>query len=202
MASILITNLTAEAVSIGDLYTSVPASGTLTVQRPATALAAMPSLQKAIADGKVAAAVTYDAWETASGLLTPPAATDAADAAPVAAGDTAALEQTIRKAFTAGTPGTADDVIIYAVNTLPYKMRIMDAVANISTAIARATADVRSQAAGAGTLVCSLDAATTGRKEMATPSVVLTPGASVGLYIRRSDRGIAGEVVLTVRRES
>jgi hypothetical protein len=203
MATITVTNLTPDSVYIGDLYTNIPASGSVVLSRPAATLSSMSALMKAVAASQVTVAVVYDAHETASGLLVPPEAVDATDMAAVAATSAAAGAQTIRKAFTAGAGGSPDDVVVYAVNTLPYKMRIMDAYALVSTAVAASTLDVRSAAAGAGTVAASMSAAAAGRAaSTVTASVVLSPGAAVGLFVRRSDSGIAGEVVLSVRRES
>jgi hypothetical protein len=63
----------------------------------------------------------------------------------------------------------------------------------------------RSAAAGGGTLAAEIDAAANGRRGQTatvTASQVFTPGALVGLFLRRSDSAIAGEVFIAVRRES
>lgn len=202
MASILVTNLTAENVYVSDLYTTLAANGTLTVSRPASKLGEMVALQKLIEAAKVTIAVTLDTYETASGMLTAPGSVEAADLSAVAADTAAAASQVIRVPLVAGAGGSADDVTVFAAGALPYKMRIMDARLNVTTQVVGSTCAIRDQAAGAGTLVTSLSSNATGRVESTGASVVLTPGASVGLFVRRSDSAVAGELLLTVRRES
>lgn len=205
MSKLTITNLTGSPVHIGDIYYTIPANGSVVVERDASDLSGMVALQKAVTAGQVAASIAYETWETASGLVAAPGSVEARDLAPVAATAAAAVVQTIRKSFTAGVPGTADDVVIFAAGALPYKMRILDVVALVSTNIALSTLTVRDEAAGAGTAAAVLDSATTGRKMpdgSITASVVYTPGVTKGLFLRRSDRGVAGEVVLTVRQET
>lgn len=201
---VTITNISAAPVGISDLYTTLPVGGSVTTKRSASQLSSMTSLQKAVEAGTVTVSATLESFETASGLTIPPGTIDAGDAAAVAATAPAAATFEIRKAFTAGVAGTPDDVIVYAANALPYKIRVLDAYALVSTAIAATTLDVRDQAAGAGQLAATMSSATAGRAAMTGPnaSVVLTPGTLIGLFIRRSDRGVAGEVVLTCRRET
>lgn len=201
---VTITNISAAPVAIGDLYTTIPVGGSVTTKRSASQLSAMVGLQKEVEAGTVTVAATMESFETASGLAIPPGTVEAGDAAAVAATAAAAAPLEIRKAFTALGAGVPDDVVIYAVNTLPYKIRVLDAYALVSTAIAATTLDVRDQAAGAGQLAATMSSATAGRAAMTGPnaSVVLTPGATIGLFIRRSDRGVAGEVVITARRET
>lgn len=212
MADVTITNLTTSPVYLRDLYTSVPASKSITVSRAASDLSRMSGLQAAVAAGTVAVSVVLNAVEQASGLAVIPGTVEAQDMAPVAAAAAAAGDIEIRKAFAAGgAVGTADDVAIYAVNTLPFKMRVLDAYAIISTASAGANhvITIRDQAAGAGNVAGVIDSAATGRyavsfasNTVANTSTVLTPGASVGLFLHREDRDAAGEVVIKVRRES
>lgn len=197
MATITITNLTAADVAIADLYGTLPASGTLTTSRSQSDLANMTALQALIQAGTVSLAIAYTAAEKAAGLV------GQGDGAVAASG--LSDEQVIRVPFTALAAGTADDVTVFAVNTLPYKkMRIIEAVALISTAIGATTMQVRTAAAAGGTLCAELSSGATGRQlqnNTVTASQVITNGASVGLFIRRSDRGVAGEVFIRVRAE-
>lgn len=206
MASVVITNLTTSPLHIGDLYTTIAASSSITVDRYASDLSRMKSLQDAIAAGSAAVSVTPTANETASGLLTADASIQAADMAPVAPTAVASNEVEFRKAFVAAAAGAQDDVIIFAANALPYKMRITDVYALVSTVgTGAATLTVRDQAAGAGTAVAVLSSAATGRvgpSSAFTASVVLTPGTLIGLFIRRADRDAAGEIVIKARRET
>lgn len=203
MADVTITNLTTAPLYIGDLYTTIPASSSIVVSRYASDLPRMKALQDAITAGNAAVSVALTASETASGLAQASGTIQAQDVAPVAATDAAAAEFTLTKAFAAGIAGTPDDVAIYAANALPFKVRVLRAEARVSTAIALSTINVYDQAAGAGQLCASLSSATAGIVAMTGPnaSVVVTPGTLIGLFVHRSDRGVAGEVVITCRRE-
>lgn len=198
MATLVVSNLTAADVYVSDLYAAVPASGSISTNRAASDLSRMAGLQALIAAGTVAASVTYSDAEKNSGLVD--VGTTASPATGLGDGDV------IRVPFAAGTPGTPDDVTIYALNALPYKkMRIVDAHVMVVTAIGATTVQLRSAAAGAGTLCAEMATAATGRNGQTatvTASQVLTNGATVGLFLRRSDRGVAGEVVITVRPET
>lgn len=197
MATIVVTNVGASEVYCSDLYTSIAAGASVTTTRTAGDLSRMAGLHALVAAGSCTVAVTYSDAEKASGMVD----TGAAASAAAGLGDT----DVIRVPLVAGTPGTADDVTVYAVNTLPYKkLRVLDAYAVISTGIA-GTLQVRSAAAGAGTLCAEIDSTNTGRAGQTatvTASQVLTNGASVGLFVRRSDRGVAGEVHIVVRPET
>lgn len=205
MASITITNLTSQPLPITELYATIAPNGTLTTNRYASDLPRMTSLQAAIAAGSAALTVAYSSNELASGLTQAPQSTTDKSAQPVAADATATQEIEVRKTLTAGVAGTPDDVTVYALNALPYKCRVIDAYAIISTAIGASTLQIRSQAAGAGTLCAEISSAALGKAEWdstVTATQVLTPGSSVGLFIRRSDRGVAGEVVVVLRKEN
>jgi hypothetical protein len=201
---VTITNISAAPVAIGDLYTTIPVGGFVTTKRSASQLSAMVGLQKAVESNLVTVAATLESFESASGLAIPSGTIQAGDVAVVAPTDAAAATFEIRKSFAVGAGGAPDDVTVYAANSLPYKVRVLDAYALVSTAVGASTLQARDQAAGAGQLAAQMSAAATGRSAMTLPtaSVVLTPGALIGLFIRRSDSGIAGEVVLTCRRES
>jgi hypothetical protein len=198
MATLVVSNLTTSPVFVTDLYATVPASGSISTSRASSDLPRMASLQALIAAGTLAAAITYTAAEKASGLV------DVGTPAPGASG--IGDDDVIRIPFTALVAGTPDDVVLYALNALPYKkMRIVDAFAIVSTAIAATTLQVRTVSGGAGTLCAEMSSATAGRQGQTatvTASQVITNGASVGLFLRRSDRGVAGEIVITVRPET
>lgn len=216
MATLRITNLTATDYWLNDIYATVPASSYVDVVRSPSEISAMDGLQNAVAAGTLSADTTYSAAELAAisadnqPLASPlvPGSLTAEAVAPVAAAAVAAAPIIFFKALASGgASGTPDDVTIYAVNTLPYKIRILDAVANISTAVGASTLQVRSAAGGVGTLAATLSSAATGTAQTTSlgagnVSVVLTPGASVGLFVRRSDRSVVGEILITARRES
>lgn len=201
---VVITNLTSSPVYIGDIYTSVPVGSPLTIERAASDLSGMAALMKAIADGDVSITVTPTADELASGLLSPPSSIQAEDMAPVAATDVGSGLVLLRAAFTAGGGGSPADITLYAANALPYKFRVVDSWLFVATAVA-GTGTLRDEAAGAGTAVSSGSTAATGRIPMdpdSDASVVLTPGATKGLFLRLSDDAAAGEVFVLARRES
>lgn len=206
MAAVTITNLTTSPLHIGDLYTTIPASTSIVVQRFASDLSRMPALQAAVAAGTAAVSVALIADETTSGLATAEGSVQAADVAIVAATDAAATSFEIRKAFVAAAAGAQDDVTIYAAGALPYKMRILDAYMLVATVgTGAATLTVRDEVAGAGTAAAVFSSAATGRispSSAFTATTLLTPGAAKGLFIRRADRDAAGEVVIIARRES
>lgn len=204
MATVTITNLTSAAVYVGDLYTEVPASSSIEIDRTPSDLAGMVSLQKLVQDGSVSVAVEYTAAEQAAGWAGAPDATEAADIAPVAADATFSPEIVVRKVLTGGVTGTADDVTVCALNHLPFKARIIDAWAVLSAGVAASTLQVRSAAAGGGTLAATLDSSAAGvaRVSTLTGTQVFTPGSSVGLFVRRSDRAVAGEIFIKLRREN
>lgn len=208
MASLSITNISASAFFLNDVYVDIAAAQTLVVSRSPAEISSMAGLQAAVADGVLTASIAYTADELASIPLPSPIAPGSVSAlavAPVAAAAIDSAPVIFRKAFASGgASGTADDVTIYAVNTLPYKVRILDAMALISTAGPGGSfLQVRSAAGGGGTLAASVPSDATGVARLNAPntSVVLTPGAIVGLFIRR-DRSTVGEIVITARREA
>jgi len=205
MADVTITNLTTDPLLIQDLYTTIPASSSITVTRYAADLSRMASLQAAVAANQAAVSIALTANESASGLAAMSGSIEAQDVAPVAATDAAAATFEIRKSFVGAAAGTDDDVIIYAAGALPYKMRVVDAYMLCSTGGSGAkTLTVRDQAAGAGQAIAAFDTTSTGKiaPTAFTASTVVTPGATIGLFLRRIQRDAAGEVVITARRES
>lgn len=208
MASLSITNISASPFFLNDVYVDIDAGQTLVVTRSPAEISSMAGLQAAVADGVLTASIAYTADELASLPLASPVAPGTVDAtaiAPVAAATVDSAPILFRKAFASGgASGTLDDVTIYAVNTLPYKVRILDAMALISVAGPGAsTLAVRSAAGGLGTLAATVPADVLGAARMIGPnvSVVLAPGALIGLFIRR-DRSTVGEIVITARREA
>lgn len=206
MADVTLTNLTTSPLPLGDLYTSIPASGSIVISRFTSDLARMQSVQAAVAAGTLAVSVVLTAAEAASGLTTAAGSVEAEDVAAVADTTIAAAPFEIRKSFTALAAGTADDVTIYAAGALPFKMRILDVYALVSTAGAGGamTLTVRDQSGGLGTAVATIDDSGAGRiaPTAFTATTLLTPGATKGLFIRRDERDVAGEVVIKARRES
>lgn len=199
MATLTITNSSAADVYCSDLYVTIPAGKSVSTTRSVSDLSKMAGLQSLIAAGTCAVSVAYSATEKASGLV------DEGEAAASGTGVAMSGLNVIRVPMTAGAGGAADDVTVFALNSLPYnKMRVMDVWAIISVAVGASNCQVRSQAAGAGTLINQVAGTPTGRQAptaTSTASTLLTNGATTGLFIRRSDSGIAGEVFLSVRQE-
>lgn len=204
MAAVTITNLTTSPLYLGDLYTTLAASASITVNRYGSDLSRMKSLQDAIAAGTAAVSVVPTANELASGLMTADSSVQATDLAAVAATAAAAAEQIVRKSF---TTASTTDIVIYAANSLPYKMRIIDAFLLIGTPQSGSAVQLWSGAAGTGTAITG-SIATTSAGKLAMPltgntSIVLTPGALVGLYLLpNATSGVIGEIEITLRRES
>jgi len=201
---ITITNSGTDLLPLSDIYRTLAVGESITVSRSASDLPRMKGLQAAIAAGTATVTVAPTASELASGLLSAPQAIEAADLAPVAAATLIGLTQTLRIPLTSGgAAGTNDDVTAYALNTVPYKCRVVDMWALVSTNAAGTSLDLRTQAAGAGSSLGTVSANATGvaRMAAATATAVVTPGSSVGLFVRR-DRSVVGELFVVLRRES
>ena len=202
MATFTITNLTSSPVYIGDFYYNLAANEVLTLTgRSLNEVPDLASVQEKVADGLVTFGITPTADELASGMMSPPNAIQAQDLQAVDAADVAAVEQTFYKEVTA--TGAPDDVVIFAAGALPYKFRVLEAIFVVSTSPGASTADLRDEAAGAGTDLGGFDQGSTGRKysdELSAP--VVTPGAAKGLFLNRSDGDSVGYVLVRVRREA
>lgn len=118
-------------------------------------------------------------------------------ASPDAAGLSPVL--TIRKAFTAGGGGAPDDVVIYSANAPGLRILGVDLI--ISTAVALATATLRDATGGGGSAVsAALSAAAAVRVPDLVSTATFTIAPNGTLVLRRSDSGIAGEVVIRVAK--
>lgn len=123
-----------------------------------------------------------------------PAGLDASAPAAPAAGVGVPFVLTV--AFTAGTPGTADDVTVQASAPRGYTM--LDRWVDVSTAVGASTARLRSASGGGGNALSgSFDTSTAceGRRASSGSVSAASAVASAGaVFLRRSDRGIAGRV--------
>jgi hypothetical protein len=215
MATIVVTNLSTSAVFLPDFYVTLGASGqknasvgqtdTFTTTKAEASLSLMTDLMTKVQAGTVSVAVTPSVGEAANPLLVPPNAVQAVDMAAVAATAQEAGTVVIRKVFTAGTPGTPDDVTIYAAAAVPFKMRILDCFVIKTTAIDTKTITLYPQAAAGGTAISSAMTSSGAsaqllRNSLTTASQVIA--TTDGLFARRSDRGEAGELIILARRES
>lgn len=202
MAELTITNISQEQKYLGDLYTNIPAGESVTVQRSAADLPNMRSLQKAVADGDVTLSVAYSADEAASGLHLAPAVVEGGDIAPVAASNPVSGLATIFVSFAAGGGGAPDDVEVFPVDGLPFKFRVVDFLLYVSTAVGASTVSAQDEPGGAGGTLASAASATTGRQVNAeTTTAVADQGPTKGLFLRRSDSGVAGQAVFVIRPE-
>lgn len=99
--------------------------------------------------------------------------------------------------LTAGAAGTPDDVTVYAGNA-PYKFEIVRTDVRITTAIAGSSVAGRASTGGVGTqLTDGFSSAATGPAAVVSAlGAVSTVNINGSLYIRRSDRGVAGKVYI------
>ena len=205
MATLRITNLMTTIFACSDIGSpSIPVGGYRDVERRVGEIASMQNLGDRIAAGDCSLRITLTAAERASGLLAPPMSVEAEDIAPVASGAVEAPLMSYFVEFAALTTGTADDVAMYLADNLPRKSRILRATLFVKTAVGSSTITVNSRAAGAGTNVATFDSGSTGLKNSTAPTstTVLTPGSLEGLYVRRSDRAVAGWVLIEYRPET
>jgi hypothetical protein len=106
----------------------------------------------------------------------------------------------IYKSFAAGVAGTPDDVTIYNAS-IPFGWRILDALVYVSTNIGGSTLQLRDTAGGGGAALSdAFDSATTGIKRDVLMTATPTQAAGDSLFLRRSDRGVAGEVIIWLVR--
>lgn len=202
MALLEITNISGERVYLADLYTDIAVGKSKSLERSATDLPRMRSLQTAMAAGLVTLSVQYSAEEVASGLHAPPSTIEAVDLAPVLFSSPASGVVSFYASLPPGISGSPDDVEIFPVGSLPFKCRVLDLILYVSSSPGASTVQLRDEAGGAGTLLASADSGSIGRQpntEKAT--TVATPSPSKGLFARRSDDRVGGEVVLLVRPE-
>lgn len=105
------------------------------------------------------------------------------------------VEFVIRVSYAAAAAGAADDVTVYSASA-PFAFRILDVMVLTSTAIGGSTAQLRDTAGGAGAaLSTALSTAATGtarNNDVASTTVA----ANGSVFLRRSDRGVAGEVII------
>jgi hypothetical protein len=108
---------------------------------------------------------------------------------------------TIRVAFTALATGAADDVTIYSANA-PFAFRILNVTFLVSAAIAASTLVLRDTSGGGGAALSStFDSAATGIAPVtAAWTASSTVAANGSLFVRRSDRAVAGEVIVIAVR--
>jgi hypothetical protein len=106
----------------------------------------------------------------------------------------------VTQAMAAGAAGTADDVTIYNADA-PFAFRILDVWALLSAAVVGSTIQLRSATGGGGSARSSvLSSASTGTQRN-NDTATQTVGSGGSLFIRRSDRAVAGRVMVMAVRE-
>jgi hypothetical protein len=104
----------------------------------------------------------------------------------------------LRKDFTAGTTGSADDVTV--LDSALFAFDILDAYVIVSTAKNSQTVTLRTATGGGGAALSSdMSVGSTGRVRNAGTSIPQV-AANGAIYLRRSDRDCAGTVVLLCAR--
>lgn len=202
MATLTISNISADNLYLADLYTSIQPGKSVQVERAASDLPRMKALQKAVADGLATLAIQYTSDEVASGALAPPASVEAGDLAPVATSFPVGAGLDVFRTIPAGPGGAADDVEIWPAGGLPFQFRVLDLVVYVTTPVVGSSIQLRDQPGGAGTLLASASSAAAGRQaNTAGQTGVAIPGPTKGLFIRRSDSGVAVEIAAMLRRE-
>lgn len=94
--------------------------------------------------------------------------------------------------FAAAAAGTADDVTVFS-STAPFNFRILESWLVTSTAITSSTVQARTATGGLGSaLSTAMSSTVTGKtSDNSTATATVSSGGSV--FLRRSDRGVAGE---------
>jgi hypothetical protein len=185
---VALTNLSSTPQYLAQFYKELVSGETLTVRRTMAQIDADISLKALIYAGTVGIAYTEEAGDDIAG----------------GGGleDGVAQTLTVRKTFAAGAGGAPDDVAVFNANA-PYAFDILDVTLLVGTAVSLSTCQLRSASGGAGSAQSdALSSATTGTKRnaAATAAVAVAKGASV--FLRRSDSGVAGEVLITLARKS
>jgi hypothetical protein len=188
---VTLTNLSSTTpVYVSSLYTTIAASSSIQTKRTYAQVSEDVQIMTLVNAGSVSLAYTEEAGDDAAGL-------GGLDAG-------VAFSQTIRKTFAAGAGGSADDVVIFNATTpAPFAFVITDVTAIISTAVSASTVQLRDTAAGAGTTLSdALATASTGVKRNAAATTAPAVARGGTLIIRRSDSGIAGQVLVGIVRTS
>jgi hypothetical protein len=201
--TITITNLSASAVYLPELYLTLgPAGQKLTSVGPIDTLTLTNKSSNDVSKWGVIKALEKAGTITVSVAAAPE---ELASATLATAKESQTV--TIRASLSAQTQGT--DATVYAVGTLPFKFRVIDAWAVSSAANAGAIVGVFSRAAGAGTrltgdISCAAAGISRPGANTPVPTAVIAPAAVEGLFVRASGgaSALTAEVYLTIRRES
>lgn len=94
--------------------------------------------------------------------------------------------------FAAGTPGTADDVTVFS-STAPFNFRILESWLVTGTAIGSSTVQARTATGGLGSALSTAMSSTVAGKTSDNSTATVTVASGGSVFLRRSDRGVAGE---------
>lgn len=183
------TNLSGtDSFYLSQLYRQLAPGESVTTRRTMAQIDADPGLKALIVAGSIGISFTEEPGD------------DITQGGGLESGIAEAL--TIHKEFTAGVAGTPDDVVIYNANA-PYAFDIVDCEATITTLQAGSTVQLRSATGGGGSgLSDALSSASTGVRHNATSTTKFSVAKGGTLVVRRSDRGVAGEVNISILRTS
>lgn len=145
--------------------------------------------RRAALTGDVTASANSNATTLSDAVVTPTKL--AAFGTPTNTGATFA----IYVSYAAAAAGTPDDVTVYN-GTAPFAFRILEAWQVTSTAIALATVQARTATGGGGSALTTAMAAVVAGKSSDNSTATTTVAASGSVFLRRSDRGVAGETIL------
>ncbi len=95
-----------------------------------------------------------------------------------------------------GAAGTADDVTIYNANA-PFAFRILDVTWLVSTAVALSTVQLRDTSGGGGAALSSALTSAVAGTARNNDTATRTVAAGSSVFLRRSDRAVVGEIVIT-----
>jgi hypothetical protein len=185
---ITVTNVSADQVYVSAARKTLDAAESFVFSRSQAQYDAEVALKQMVADGTVTAtfaAEDSDIVNTGETVVAP---------GPDSMGVSDLL--VLRKAFTAGTTGSADDVAVALA--VPFGFRIVDVKLVVLTVKAAATVTLRTATAGGGSALSeALSVATAGYVRLGTASTATTTVAAGGnVYLRRSDRACAGELLI------
>jgi hypothetical protein len=101
-----------------------------------------------------------------------------------------------RVPFTAGVAGTADDVTVTL--SAPFAFTVADAWVKVTTAIGGSTLTLRSASGGLGSALSSAMSSASAATVRNNDTEDRTVAANGSVYLRRSDRGVAGVLYVQV----
>jgi hypothetical protein len=186
---VVITNLSAtDPVYVSSATVSIPASGSITLTKRSFAqVDADTQLKTLINAGSVSIAYTEEAGDDITGL------------GGLNTGVGTAL--TFLKVFAAGAGGAADDVAVFTPNLVPFALIITDVTIIVSTLVGGSTCTLRDTAGGAGAALSdALATATTGVKRNAAATTTPAVARNGTVFLRRSDSGVAGTLLISMLR--